>query len=154
MSLVINSTVKNVAICSYKDDECKVYIKPYEIHTLTSLKEIDQFIQRKVALQVQQSCTKHGYVLSGFSSKHTNNGSNRELHKPLQITTRSMGEIPHEHLNGAYLYRVCYRVFVCNPPIGSVLPCNCTRQKQVRHTLLLLSISLTMLKIIQYQLVM
>lgn len=121
-TLELNSTVLDKAVCRYYDDTCKIYIKPHEIYTLTSKSDINHLIQRKVALLVQQSCSKYGFVLSGVSSTRSMTQSNRALCKPLQIVSRSVGEIPPEHLNGAFLYQICYKVFVCNPPIGKVLP--------------------------------
>ena len=120
--LQLNDTVKDEAVCRYYNDTCKIYIKPHEIYTLTTKTAIDQLIQRKVALLVQQCCSKYGFVLSGVSSTRSMNQANRTLCKPLQIVTRSVGMIPPEHLNGAFLYKVCYKVFVCNPPLGKVLP--------------------------------
>jgi hypothetical protein len=92
------------------------------MHTITSTTDIDDMIRRKIGLSVQQCCTEHGFILSGIGSTRSRTQSNRALHKPLQIVARSVGEIPAEHLNGAFLYNVCYRVFACNPPIGKVLP--------------------------------
>ncbi len=120
--LQLNPTILDTAVCRYHDDTCKIYIKPHEIYTLTSKADINQLIQRKVALLIQQCCSKYGFVLSGVSSTRSMTQSNRALYKPLQIISRSVGEIPPEHLNGAFLYKICYRVFVCNPPIGKVLP--------------------------------
>ena len=121
-TLQLNSTVLDKAVCRYYDDTCKIYIKPHEMYTLTSKSAINHLIQRKVALLVQQSCSKYGFVLSGVSSTRSMTQSNRALCKPLQIVSRSVGEIPPEHLNGSFLYKICYKVFVCNPPIGKVLP--------------------------------
>jgi hypothetical protein len=122
MSLVLNTTVFDEDVCRYHDDERKLYINPHELFTLTSIADIDNLIQRKVALLVQQCCSTNGFVLSGVSSTRNKIRSNRSLYKPLQIVSRSVGEIPPEHLNGVFLYKICYRIFVCNPSIGKILP--------------------------------
>lgn len=122
MSLELNCTVSDTSTCSYRDDRKNVYLLPSEIHTITSTADIDDMIRRKIGLSVMQCCSEHGFILSGIGSTRSRTQSNRALHKPLQIITRSAGEIPAEHLNGSFLYNVCYRVFACNPPIGKVLP--------------------------------
>ena len=122
MSLELNCTVNDADVCSYQDDHKNVYLRPNEMHTITSKADIEDMIRRKIGLSVQQCCSEHGFVLSGIGSTRSRTQSNRALHKPLQIISRSAGEIPPEHLNGSFLYSVCYRVFACNPPIGKVLP--------------------------------
>ena len=122
MSLELNCTANDASVCSYQDDHKNVYLRPNEMHTITSKADIEDMIRRKIGLSVQQCCSEHGFVLSGIGSTRSRTQSNRALHKPLQIISRSAGEIPAEHLNGSFLYSVCYRVFACNPPIGKVLP--------------------------------
>lgn len=122
MSLELNCTVSDASVCSYQDDKKNVYLMPSELHTIRSKADIEDLIRRKIGLSVQQCCSEHGFVLSGIGSTRSRTQSNRALHKPLKIISRSAGEIPPEHLNGSFLYKVCYRVFACNPPIHKVLP--------------------------------
>lgn len=120
--LKLNSTVKNSSVCTYQNDIKNVYLLPSEIHTIVQKSDIESLIVRKIAMSVQQCCSEHGFILSGVGSTRSRTQCNRELHKPLQIISRTTGHIPAEHLNGAFLYKVNYRVFACNPPIGITLP--------------------------------
>ena len=122
MSLLLNSTANDVEVCAYQKDARKVYIYPNELYMITSKRDIERLIQRKIGLLVQQCCSEHGFVLSGVGSTRTRTQSNRALYKPLKILSRTAGEIPAEHLNGAFLYNISYSVFACNPPIGKILP--------------------------------
>lgn len=120
--LELNSTVHNSSVCTYQDNTKNVYLLPSEMHTIQNKEDIEDIIVRKIAVSVQQCCSVHGFILSGTGSVRSRTQSNRALHKPLQIISRTVGHIPAEHLNGAFLYKVNYRVFACNPPIGVVLP--------------------------------
>ena len=119
-ALVLNPTVANV--CNEIVGEQNVYLRPQEMHSITGIGDVDALIARKVASKMVQSCGKDGFVLSGASSSRAERHSNHALYKPLRILTRSAGEVPPEHLNGAFVYKVCYQHYVCNPPIDVVLP--------------------------------
>lgn len=90
--------------------------------SITAENTVDHLIEKKLGSQIVQSCSKNGFVLSESKSIRNENRSNRALYKPIQILTRSPGEVPAEHLNGSFVYRVCYTHFVCNPPIHVVIP--------------------------------
>ena len=122
MPLELNCTVSDQSVCCYQDDCKNVYLLPSEIHTIRKQGDIEDMIRRKITLSIHQCCSEHGFVLSGVDSTRSQTQSNRALHKPLQIISRSAGHIPAEHMNGSFLYNVCYRVFACNPPIGKTLP--------------------------------
>lgn len=119
-ALVLNPTVATV--CNEIVGEQNVYLRPQELHCITGTGDVDALIARKVASTMVQSCGKDGFVLSGASSSRAERHSNHALYKPLRILTRSAGEVPAEHLNGAFVYKVCYQHYVCNPPIDVVLP--------------------------------
>ena len=119
-SLVLNPTVATV--CNEIVGEQNVYLRPQELHSINGAGDVDALIARKVASTMMQSCGKDGFVLSGASSSRAERHSNHALYKPLRILTRSAGEVPAEHLNGAFVYKVSYQHYVCNPPIDVVLP--------------------------------
>ena len=120
MALALNDSVHTV--CFDKVGQANVYIRPHEIYTVDKNNTIDHILRRKVAASVTQTCSKEGYVLSGTSSQRGVSRANRLLCKPLEIISRSSGTIPHEHLNGAMVYKVCYKHLVCNPPLNVVIP--------------------------------
>ena len=120
MALSLNESVSDV--CFDTIGHTSVYIRPHELYTLKDTLSLDQMLKRKVAASVMQTCSKDGYVLSGTASQRGTSRANRALCKPLEIVSRSAGIIPHEHLNGALVYQVCYKHLVCNPPIDVVIP--------------------------------
>jgi hypothetical protein len=118
--LELNPTVAEV--CTDVVNECSIYLRPQELVQLSEHNTVDHLIEKKLGSQIVQSCSKDGFVLSESKSIRNESRSNRALYKPLRIITRSPGEVPAEHLNGAFVYRVCYSHFVCNPPIHAVVP--------------------------------
>jgi hypothetical protein len=120
MALVLNSSVDSV--CFNTIGSTSVYVRPHELYTLTDTQSMDSMLKRKVGASVIQTCSKDGYVLSGTASTRGASRANRALCKPLEIVSRSTGTVPHEHLNGALVYQVCYRHLVCNPPLDVVIP--------------------------------
>lgn len=120
MALTLNQSVSDV--CFDTIGHARIYVRPHELYTLTDRHSVDQMLKRKVAASVVQTCSKDGYVLSGTSSQRGASRANRSLCKPLEIVSRSLGTVPHEHLNGALVYQVCYKHLVCNPPLDVVIP--------------------------------
>ena len=120
MALALNSSVPDV--CFDTIGHARVYVRPHELYTLTDTRSVDQMLKRKVAASVVQTCSKDGYVLSGTASQRGASRANRALCRPLEIVSRSLGTVPHEHLNGALVYQVCYKHLVCNPPLDIVVP--------------------------------
>lgn len=118
--LQLNPTVR--LMCTDIVNHSNIYIRPQELVTITTPDAVDRLIEKKIGSQTVQSCSKDGYVLSSADSARSRSKSSHVLYKPLQILTRSPGEIPPEHLNGAFVYRVCYSHYVCNPPIHVVIP--------------------------------
>lgn len=109
-------------MCTDIVNESKIYIRPQELYRLTTPDAVDRLIEQKIGAQTIQSCSKDGYVLSSAESARSKTKSTYSLYKPLRILTRSPGEIPAEHLNGAFVYRVSHSHYVCNPPIQVVIP--------------------------------
>lgn len=120
MALALNPSVSDV--CFDTIGHARVYVRPHELYTLTDTRSVDHMLKRKVAASVVQTCSKDGYVLSGTASQRGASRANRALCKPLEIVSRSLGTVPHEHLNGALVYQVCYKHLVCNPPLDVVVP--------------------------------
>lgn len=118
--LKLNDTVAEV--CTDVVNECNIYLRPQELMQVSTKNTVDHLIEKKLGAQIVQSCSKDGFVLSESKSVRNENRSNRALYRPLRIITRSPGEVPAEHLNGAFVYRVCYTHFVCNPPIQAIVP--------------------------------
>lgn len=119
-ALHLNPTVSSV--CTEVVNERRVYLRPQELHTISRAHTVDDIIAEKVSRSMVQCCSKDGYVLSRMQSvRHASHG-NRELHKPTRILTRSPGEVLAEHQNGAFMYRVSFTQYVCNPPIHVVIP--------------------------------
>lgn len=127
--LELNPTVDTV--CSDVEDMRKVSVRPLELVRLTRSYTVDMLIEQKVGATLTQSCSKDGFVLSGPRSLRAETHANRALCKPLRILTRSSGEVPPEHLNGSFVYRVSYSHFVCNPPLGVVIPVVVTEKNKL-----------------------
>lgn len=118
--LELNPTVE--LVCTDIVNESNVYLRPQELVTITTPTSVDELIEKKIGSQMVHSCSKDGFVLSSADSVRGQGKSTRALYKPLRILTRSAGDIPAEHLNGSFVYRVCYSHYVCNPPLYVVIP--------------------------------
>ena len=113
--LQLDQTVIDKVECD-EIDNIHLYIDPHELHELNSPAAIQHNLLAKLKKRLLNRCTKAGFVVSNNLP-----GSSR-ADTAIEIVSREAGIAPPEHMNGSWLYRVCYRYTVCNPPIDVIIP--------------------------------
>lgn len=70
------------------------------------INEINQLLESKLEKEIEGKCNSHGLVMKGST----------------KILTRSIGEFVNGVFNGHLIFNIQYKITICNPAIGVILP--------------------------------
>ena len=98
-------------ICFESVANDKIALMPSEISEINSppvYKLIDEILEKKIKKKLEGKCNANGLVIKNS----------------IRVMSRDMGFIPKEHFNGSMVYHVSFKMTLCNPNNGVVLPCS------------------------------